>query len=255
MAAHRSVFAKGLTLCFLPLGISACRAGVDRQAAEAAIFESVPFRKPLTVTLPKGLTEKDETWWRNAIQQPAVFPPIPPAGNLEFGEDFDRWVNLVEGLRLGEAVDLPRTDRHYIRYFGSPSVCLEAPGVLRIAHRRLDAVTYRNDYTMNPMGLGERQVHAVRFTYVLESAIPDLTFDPDPDERIVDSKGKVSAPWTPREARLEGSARAIFNPDSGKWELDEDQLKLNDAPIDNRLLDFVGHRAYRLMNSGRSLCK
>jgi len=71
---------------------------------------------------------------------------------------------------------------------------------ISIAKRKLKTIDYRNRYKANPMGMGERDIFAVTFSYTLESSLVAL---PSP---VTVFKGK---------------ATAQLDPDDGEWKLEK----------------------------------
>jgi hypothetical protein len=171
---------------------------------EKAIFGADQFARPITLGFPPVTNSQQLDAFRRARPNSVGMSPIAPAGHIDRNDSRIRlycalhWIALErvtthEGVTFDYAVASAELKK------------LGQQGSIPIAKRKLKAIDYRNRYKANPLGMGERDVFSVTFSYTLESSLAAL-----------------HSPLTV----FKGKATVQLDPEDGEWKLEK--LTLSD---------------------------
>jgi hypothetical protein len=171
---------------------------------EKAIFGADQFAQPIAISVPYVTEKKQLEAFRNARPNSLGMSPIAPPGHIERSDNRIRlycalhWI-VLESITTHEGVKFD---------YAIASAELKKLGQQRsipIAKRKLKTIDYHNRYKANPLGMGERDMFAVTFSYTIESSVAALR-----------------SPSTV----FKGKATAEQDPEDGEWKLEK--LTLSD---------------------------
>jgi hypothetical protein len=166
---------------------------------QKAIFGSGEFAQPIALGVPFVTERRQLDAFRNARPNNMGMSPVAPPGHVDKNDDRIRlycalhWVVLESvTTREGVTLDYPLATPELEKLAGRSTV--------PIARRKLKTIDYRNRYKANPMGMGERDVFAVTFSYTIESQVAALPSPP---------------------TVFKGKATAELDPDDGEWKVEK----------------------------------
>jgi hypothetical protein len=165
---------------------------------EKAVFADSRFAQPVSVPAPLATDQRTLEAFRRARPNSLGMSPIAPPDRIDRNDKRIQlycqlhWITLDsvtthEGITFEYAIATPE--------FQS----LGVHGGVPVARRKLKSIDYKNQYKMNPLGTGERDVFAVTFSYTLESTQSGLH---------------------PPSTVFKGKATAQLDPDDGEWKLE-----------------------------------
>lgn len=202
----------------LPLWeVNALSAQALPDGVERVIFQSEEYQKPVELALPALASDADLSAFRNAVARGGgMLSPVAPQPQIELS---DARVRLACALRLVVLERVRSREGQTFHYaLASPELAKFAPGQrsgvtasllglngIPAAVRVLKSIDYQNRYRANPMGMGERDLFAITFSYTLKSVIAD---------------------FTPPSTVFKGKATAQQDPEDGEWKLEK--LSLSD---------------------------
>lgn len=186
------------------------------EGVQRAVFRSEAYSKLVTIHLPTLTSPADLEAFRRARPNSLGMSPIAPPGKVGRSDNnvrlacFLHWIVLErvttrEGVAFDYAVPSAQLKQlapdqqtgYWAGYFGMNGV--------PAAKRELKSIDYRNKYRANPLGMGERDLFSITFSYELKSSIDSL-----------------SSPATV----FKGKATVQQDPEDGEWKLEK--LELSD---------------------------
>jgi len=171
---------------------------------EKAIFGADQFAQPITISVPYVTEKKQLDAFRNARPNSLGMSPIAPSGHVERSDSRIRLYCELHWIVLDSI-----TTREGVKFdYALASAELKKLGQqssFPIAKRKLKTIDYRNRYKANPLGMGERDIFAITFSYTIESSVAAL-----------------HSPSTV----FKGKATAQQDPEDGEWKLEK--LTLSD---------------------------
>ena len=191
----------------LPLPAQSLPKGVEQ-----AVFAGEKFAGPIIVPLPALETREHLSAFRRAVAHGGgMLSPVAPTDYVQRSDDWVRFgcfvhaialesVTTREGIRLDYAVAAPELEKLIPR-----SATGLWANAIPAAKRKLKTIDYHNRYKANPLGMGEREMFAITFSYTLESIVQGLPSPP---------------------TIFKGKATAQLDPEDGEWKLEK--LTLSD---------------------------
>ena len=166
---------------------------------EKAIFGADQFAQPIAISVPYVTEKKQLDAFRNARPNSLGMSPVAPPGHVDRSDNRIRlycalhWIELESvTTREGVKLEYPIATAELKKLSQQRSVPL--------ARRKLKTIDYRNRYKANPMGMGERDMFAVTFSYTIESSVATLRLP---------------------STVFKGKATAEQDPEDGEWKLEK----------------------------------
>lgn len=182
------------------------------KGVEQAIFEGKQFTAPISVSLPTLIEKPQLDAFRRAATSGRGLSPVAPPGHVERSNENVHMACMLHWIIIDTVVTRERLRFDYA--LATPKLQKLLPHLstgywggnkIPAAKRKLQVIDYRNRYKVNPMGMGERDVFAVTFSYTIESILEGL---PSP------------------ATTFKGKATAQLDPEDGEWKLEK--LALSD---------------------------
>lgn len=174
----------------------------------SVIFDNRKFSGPIILTLCKDVDRAQVARYKQRLSAySGGFPPLLLFDERCGNAKITRFLASLGYVEYDPVVNSMRGDQMLAFYYTDKFRRLWTEELtVKVADRRLKAITYTNSYRVNPLGLGERTAFAMTFTYTLEKSLPGL-----PDVRKT----------------FTGKSLSILDPADGLWKLEEMNLEDN----------------------------